>query len=82
MPLGGHLLSICFAIFGRGFPVLVDEPIKHVEENHVRVLNCLGKIHKENISQGRIHRNNISSCFPVVGMSCFEALALVVGSAG
>ena len=35
MPLGGHSLPIHFAIFGRGLPVLVDEPIEHVEEHHV-----------------------------------------------
>ena len=72
MPLGSHLLPICFAIFGHGFPLLVGEPIKHVEENRVRVLhpdwfvrfaNCLGNFCKENLGKGQIHRNNISSCF-------------------
>jgi hypothetical protein len=61
MPLGGHLLPICFAVLGHGFPVLVDEPIEHVEEDCVWVLhsnwlirftNCLGEIRKEDISQG------------------------------
>jgi hypothetical protein len=30
MPVGGHFLSIFFAIFGCRFAVFVDEPVKHV----------------------------------------------------
>jgi hypothetical protein len=30
MPVGGHLLPILFAIFGRCFAVLCDEPVEHV----------------------------------------------------
>ncbi len=30
MPVGSHPLSIIFAIFGRRFAVLRDEPVKHV----------------------------------------------------
>ncbi len=35
MPGGGHSLPICHAIFGRGTPVLHDEPVKHVEKDSV-----------------------------------------------
>jgi hypothetical protein len=91
MPFGGHPLPICFAIFGRGFAVLLNEPLEHVEKYRVWVLhpdrlvcllNCLGKICEENIGKGRIHRDDICSCFLVKGVCGFEALALVVRGAG
>ena len=91
MPFGGHLLLICFAIFGCGFAVLLDEPVKYVEKYCVWVLypdwlvclaNHLGKICKENVGKGLIHRDDICSCFLVDGVCGFEALALVVRGAG
>jgi hypothetical protein len=49
MPVGGHSLPIIFAIFGRFFAILLDEPVEHVEEDGVwlfhanwlvRLANC------------------------------------------
>ena len=80
MPLGSHSLPICFTVLGCGLPVLVDEPIKHVEEDCVWVLhsnllvsfaNCLWEICKEDIGQGRIHGNDVSSGFLVAGVGSF-----------
>ncbi len=91
MPFGGHPLPICFAIFGRGFAILLDEPLEHVEKYHVWVLhpdwlvcltNCLGKIREEHVGKGPIHPDDICSCFLVEGVCGFEALALIVRGAG
>jgi hypothetical protein len=35
MPGGSHSLPICLAIFGRGSPVICDEPVKHVDKDSV-----------------------------------------------
>ena len=74
-----------------GFTVLLDEPVEHVYKYCVWVLhpdrlvclvNCLGKICKENFIKGQIHRDNISSCFLVAGMCGFLILVLIVRFAG
>ena len=84
-------MPIHFAVFGRGLPVLVHEPIKHLEADCVWILhlnwlarfaNRLGDIREEDIGQGRIHGNNVSSGFLVAGMGSFQALVLVVRCAG
>ena len=90
MPLGGHSLSVRFAVFACGLSVSFDEPIEHVQEDHVgvfhtnwfvRFVNRLWEIRQEDIREGRIHGNNIDSCFLVAGMGSFQALTLVVRSA-
>ena len=40
MPVGGHSLSILFAIFGRRFAIFLGEPVEHVEEDGVRLLHA------------------------------------------
>ena len=90
MPLGSHSLPICFTVFGHGLPVLVNEPIKHVDKDRVwvlhsnwliRFMNCLGEICNEDIGQGRIHGNDISSGFSVLDVGSLQAIMLVVRSA-
>jgi hypothetical protein len=87
MPGGGHSLLICFAIFGHCLPVLCDEPAKHVENGivwllHVdqlaRLANCLRKICKENIREGKIHCDYVRSRFLVAGMCSSKTFTLVV----
>ncbi len=37
VPIGGHALLVCLAIFGRCFTVLVDKPEEEVNEDNIRL---------------------------------------------
>jgi hypothetical protein len=38
LPIGGHALSICLAIFGHRLTVLVDKPEEEVDKDNIRLM--------------------------------------------
>ena len=53
------MLPICFAIFGCGLSILVDEPIKHVEEDRGQVIIQI-RLYILQIALGRFTRKTLA----------------------
>jgi hypothetical protein len=68
MPGGGHSLPICLAIFGRGKPILRDEPVKHVEKNSLGCFIWIG-LYVSRIAFGRFARKTLERATFIVTMS-------------
>ena len=74
MPVGGHPLAIRIAIFRRRRPVMLSEPLKHVDENNVWFAEAPlleGGAHterygvEENVREGSIHGDDVCPRFSV-----------------
>jgi hypothetical protein len=86
MPVGGHPLAICIAIFRRRRTVVLREPLEHVDEDNVWLAEAPlleGGTHtnrygiKENVCEGSIHGDDVSLCFSVEGMFRTSSSAVI-----
>ena len=77
MPVSGHLLAICIAIFSCRCTVVLHQPLEHGDEDNVWFAEAPlleGGPHpnqygvEEDIGKGSIHGNDVSPCFSVEGM--------------
>ncbi len=72
MPVGGHPLSVLFAVLGCCLPILANKPVKHVEGDSVRLFHADGlvgfanrfvELGKEDVRERCIHGDNVSMHF-------------------
>ncbi len=77
MPVGGHPLVICIAIFRCRRTVVLREPLEHVDEDNVWLAGAPlleGGMHtnqygvEEKVREGSIHSDDVSPCFSVEAM--------------
>ncbi len=90
MPIGSHLLPVCFAILGHCFAVVVDKPQEHIDKDDIWLAEAPlleGGAHlqqegiKENIGEGGIHSHDVGPHFCINGMLCAHCRMVVVISA-
>ncbi len=72
MPVGGHPLSVLFAVLSRRLPILANKPVNHVEEDSVWLFhvdglvgfaNRFGELGEEDVQEPCIHGDNVSTRF-------------------
>jgi hypothetical protein len=72
MPVGGHPLLVLFAVLGHHLPILANKPVKHVEEDSVRLFhvdglvgfaNRFGELGEEDVPERCIHGDDVSMHF-------------------
>ncbi len=86
MPIGSHTVTIPFAIFGGCLTIVFDKPEEEIDKYDVGFAettledgraNCRRHSVKENIAEGRIHRDDVGPYFLVTSMCRPNCGALV-----
>ncbi len=91
MPVGGHPLAICVAIFCRRHTLVLCKPLKHGDKDNVWLAeapllegstrtNQYGV--KENVREGSIHGDDVSPCFSVEGTFHTSSSAVIFVATG